>query len=289
MAARSSTERAFARLTPWVVWTPVAGSLAAVAWAWHFGFQAIYAWLTLAGYLVTMIGVELGFHRHFAHQAFRAHPALRVALGIAGSMAMQGPAIYWLANHLRHHAHADSPGDPHSPHLHGDGWSGRLRGLVHAHVGWVFDVDIAESYRYMPTACTKDPVVRWTNRWFAWISLAGIALPGIFAALVTRAPVVVVGACLWGGFVRILLVNQAVFAVNSLCHTLGDRPAARRDRSTNIAWLALPTLGGSWHNNHHAAPASATTSRRRSEVDPGYWVIRAWGALGLTWDIRRKH
>jgi len=265
------------------VWIPLGGALAAVAWTWRFGFHAIYAWLTLAGYAITMIGVEIGFHRHFAHQSFRAHPAIRVALGIAGSMAMQGPLIYWLSNHLRHHAHADTVGDPHSPHVA----RGGARGLLHAHIGWVFDVDLAESYRYMPVSCTKDRVVRWTNRSFAWIALAGIALPALVAFAITRDARIAVGAALWGGFVRVVLVNQVVFAVNSLCHVIGARPRTTQDRSTNLGWLALPTFGGSWHNNHHAAPASATTSRRWVEIDPSFWLIRIWEIAGLAWDVRR--
>lgn len=278
MNARANpVERAFAQWTPWIVWAPLAGSASALLWAWKYGFHAIYLWVTLIGYAVTMIGVEIGFHRHFAHRSFRAHAALRIALGVAGSMAMQGPLIYWLSNHLRHHAHADAEGDPHSP----------ARGLLHAHVGWIFGVDLAESYRYMPVSCTKDRVIRWTNRAFVWIAVSGILLPAAVAAALTRDVQIAVGAALWGGFVRIVLVNQVVFAVNSLCHTFGARPNTTGDRSTNLAWLALPTLGGSYHNNHHAAPASATTSRRMTEIDPSFWLIRIWEMSGLAWDVRR--
>jgi stearoyl-CoA desaturase (delta-9 desaturase) len=283
-ARSSKPEQAFARWTPWIVWMPWLGLPLALAWSARFGFGAPEAWTLAVGYVVTLAGVEIGFHRHFAHQAFLAHPLLRQVLGIAGSMAAQGPLTYWVSNHLRHHALADGPGDPHSPH-HPEA---RLRGLVHAHTGWILDVDLEQSYAYMPPACARDPVMKSVNRLFLVWLVAGLTLPALIVGLARGSLAGAISGFLWGGLVRILLVDQAVFVVNSVGHRFGRRRFATRDRSTNSLWLSLVTLGGSWHNNHHAAPASAKNGAVWWELDPSWWLIAALEAVGVVWNVRRS-
>lgn len=283
----SAPERAFARWTPFIVWTPYAGLGAALLWSWRYGVQPVHLWTCAVGYLVTLAGVEAGFHRHFAHQAFKASPWVRFGLGVAGSMAAQGPLIYWLSNHIRHHALADRPGDPHSPNLHGPGAAAGLRGFLHAHTGWILHVDLAESYRYMPTSCVKDRVVKIVNRYFLVWMFLGLMLPTAVCGLWLGSWSGALGGLLWGGLVRILLVNQAVFLVNSVCHLYGDRPFPGKDSSTNVGWLSLFTLGGSYHNNHHAAPASPRTSEHWWQPDPSYWLIATLEVLGLAWELKQ--
>jgi stearoyl-CoA desaturase (delta-9 desaturase) len=239
-------------------------------------------------YALTGLGVTVGFHRHLTHRSFRTSRALRAILGALGSAAIEGPVISWVADHRKHHAFADAPGDPHSPHVdHGTGLRGMLRGLLHAHLGWLFiHTQRGSRLRYAPDLL-RDPVIRFVDRTFAlWVfaglALAfglGVALGGTLAAGLT--------ALLWGGGVRIFVLHHVTYSINSLCHVFGRRPFDTEDRSTNLAWLAVPTFGEAWHNNHHAFPTSAVHGLGRWQVDPSALVIGALERLGLVWDVVR--
>ncbi len=236
-------------------------------------------------YTLTGLGITVGFHRLLTHRSFKTRPTLRFLLAALGSAAIEGPVIEWVSNHRKHHQFSDEAGDPHSPHHHGPGIRGALRGLLHAHFGWVLGGGaLANPERYAKDLLA-DPVVRFVDRTFlVWLA-AGLVLPFALGAALTGTLAGALTALLWGGAVRIFLLHHATFSVNSLCHYFGRRPYATGDESRNLAWLSLPTLGEAWHNNHHAFPTSARHGQGRWQFDPSWWVIRGLARCGLAWDV----
>jgi len=236
-------------------------------------------------YALTGLGVTVGFHRLFTHRSFKTGRVLRFALGAFGSAAIEGPLIEWVSNHRKHHQHSDEPGDPHSPHHHGRGLRGALAGLFHAHVGWILRGDAASTPERYAKDLLDDPVARTVDRLFLLWLLAGLALPFALGAALTGTIAGALTALLWGGAVRIFLLHHATFSINSLCHFFGRRPYSTGDESRNLAWLALPTFGEAWHNNHHAFPTSARHGQSFTQLDPSWWTIAALARCGLAWDV----
>lgn len=239
-------------------------------------------------YLLTGLGITVGFHRYLTHRSFSTSKGMRFVLAALGSAAIEGPVISWVADHRKHHAFSDAEGDPHSPHVgHGGGLRGALRGLLHAHVGWLFiHTDRAAKERYAPDLLA-DPVIRFVDRTFVlWVAL-GLAAPfGLGVAIGGSVHSGLTGL-LWGGAVRMLLLHHVTYSINSLCHFFGRRDYATDDQSRNLLWLALPSLGEAWHNNHHAFPRSARHGLKRWQVDLSAGVIRVLETLGLVWDVVR--
>jgi stearoyl-CoA desaturase (delta-9 desaturase) len=239
-------------------------------------------------YVLTGLGVTVGFHRHLTHRAFKAKRWLRGTLAILGSAAIEGPVISWVADHRKHHAFADVEGDPHSPHVdHGHGLKGALRGLFHAHVGWLFmHTHRGNKQRYAPDLL-KDPLISWVDRTFLLWALAGLAVPFLLGGLIGRSWEAALTGLLWGGAVRMLVVHHVTYSINSLCHFFGRQAFNTGDESRNLAWLAPLTFGESWHNNHHAFPTSFEHGMRRWQLDPSRLVILGMEKLGLVWDVVR--
>jgi stearoyl-CoA desaturase (Delta-9 desaturase) len=236
-------------------------------------------------YSLTGLGVTVGFHRLFTHRSFKTGRVMRFTLGALGSAAIEGPLIEWVSNHRKHHQLSDEPGDPHSPHHHGPGLRGALRGLLHAHVGWILRGDAASTPERYAKDLLEDPVARAVNRLFLLWVLAGLALPLALGAALTGTLAGGLTALLWGGAGRIVLLHHATFSINSLCHFFGRRPYHTDDESRNLAWLALPTFGEAWHNNHHAFPSSARHGQTLVQLDPSWWVIASMARCGLAWDV----
>jgi stearoyl-CoA desaturase (delta-9 desaturase) len=237
-------------------------------------------------YVATGLGVTVGFHRHLTHRAFATSRPLRGLLAILGSAAIEGPVISWVADHRKHHAFADREGDPHSPHVdHGHGLRGALRGLWHAHVGWLFvHTGRGAHKRYAPDLLA-DPVIRFVDRTFVvWVA-AGLLVPFGLGWLIGGSVETALTGLLWGGAVRMLVLHHVTYSINSLCHFFGRRRFATGDESRNLAWLALLSFGEAWHNNHHAFPTSAHHGLRWWEIDLSSLVIRALRRLGLVWDV----
>jgi stearoyl-CoA desaturase (Delta-9 desaturase) len=239
-------------------------------------------------YVAVGTGVTVGFHRLLTHRSFKCHRLTRAAFAALGSAAAEGPVIDWVATHRKHHQFSDVDGDPHSPHVgHGTGWRGALRGLAHAHIGWVFsDMEVADERRYAPDLLA-DPWIRFVDRTFVLWVLAGLAAAFGLGVALTGTVAGGLTALLWGGAARIFLVHHATFSINSLCHYFGRQDYDTRDESRNLAWLALPTWGEAWHNNHHAFPTSYRHGLRPGQIDPAAALIRLMERFGLAWDVVR--
>ncbi|MFN2555774.1 MAG: acyl-CoA desaturase [Nitriliruptorales bacterium] len=266
---------------------PLLGLAAAMLLLWGRGLTALDFGLFFGFYVFTGLGVTVGYHRLFTHRSFEVPLPVRALLAVAGSMAVEGSIIDWVATHRRHHAYADAYGDPHSPHLVAkSGLKGVLAGLWHAHVGWFFAPERTDATRWAPDL-QEEPVIRAVDRAFGWLTAASFALPGVIGLVVTRSLVGGVTAFVWGGLVRILLLHHVTWGINSICHFFGSQPFDTRDESTNNWVLSLVSFGESWHNNHHAFPTSARHGILRGQLDPGWRVIRTLEQLGVARNIRR--
>jgi stearoyl-CoA desaturase (Delta-9 desaturase) len=237
----------------------------------------------LAVYVPTGLGITVGFHRLFTHRSFKTGPITRGVLAALGSAAIEGPVVAWVADHRKHHAFSDEEGDPHSPHVD----HGGLRGLFHAHVGWLFVHDQrALKTRYAPDLLA-DPVVSFVNRTFLWWVLAGFAVPFAIGFALGGTLMAGLTSLLWGGLIRMLVLHHVTYSINSLCHVFGRRDFETGDESRNLAWLALPSFGESWHNNHHAFPTSSVHGLKWWQIDTSSMVIRVLERCGLAWDVVR--
>jgi stearoyl-CoA desaturase (delta-9 desaturase) len=237
-------------------------------------------------YLLSGFGVTVGFHRMLTHRAFQTHAVTRYVFAYMGMLAVQGPVIDWVADHRKHHAHTDVEGDPHSPHVgHGDGVMGALRGLWHAHVGWLWRTHgEARAHKYAKDL-VEDRGMRILNRKFPLIVLASLLIPAILGGLLSWSLKGAVTGLVWGGFIRIFLQHHVTWSVNSVCHFFGKRRFDIEDHSTNVFWLALPSFGESWHHNHHAFPRSAAHGLKWYEFDVSAGLINLMRRLGLAWDV----
>jgi stearoyl-CoA desaturase (Delta-9 desaturase) len=275
-------------ITGVVTVAPIVGLVVAGWVSWngllHAGDLVVFGVL----YALTGLGVTVGFHRLLTHRAFKTGRVTRGVLAALGSAAIEGPVISWVADHRKHHAFADLEGDPHSPHVdHGSGWRGALRGLAHAHVGWLFiHTHRGNKERYAPDLLADD-VVRFVDRTFLVWALGGLAAAFALGWAIGGSITAGLTGLLWGGAVRMFVVHHVTYSINSVCHFFGRRPYETGDESRNVAWLAPLTFGESWHNNHHAFPTSARHGVDRGQLDVSAGVIRGLEAVGLAWDVVR--
>jgi stearoyl-CoA desaturase (delta-9 desaturase) len=267
---------------------PFAATLAAIVLLWNSWVSAGDLIIAVVMYMLTAVGITVGFHRLLTHRSFQTSKPLEYAFAVLGSMAVQGPVIAWVADHRKHHAHTDEEGDPHSPHVSPEGGvQGVLAGLWHAHSGWLMSSQGRADWKKYAPDLYEDRGMRFINRHFGSYVVLSLALPAAAGFLVTGTLLGAATALLWGGFVRIFFVHHITWSVNSVCHFLGTRRFETDDRSTNVFWLALPSLGESWHHNHHAFPRSAEHGLKRSELDPSALIIRALEKLGLARNVIR--
>jgi stearoyl-CoA desaturase (delta-9 desaturase) len=267
------------------VLVPFLALAAAVPALWGWGLTWTDLAIAAVLYFVSCLGVTVGYHRHFTHGSFKATKPLRIALAVAGSVAVQGPVVQWVADHRRHHAFSDRKGDPHSPWRYGDDTRALLKGMFHAHVGWLFDRQQTNPERYAPDLL-KDAALRRTSRLFVVWAFLGLALPAAVGGLVTGTWAGAWTAFFWGGLVRVALLHHVTWSINSLCHTIGNRPFASRDRSTNFWPLAVLSCGESWHNLHHADPTCARHGVLRGQIDISARTIWLFEKLGWAWGVK---
>ena len=273
----------FANLLGVVV--PFAGVLVAIVLLWNQWVDATNLAIMFVLYIFTGVGITVGFHRLLTHRAFQTYPWLERTFAVMGSLAVEGSVLDWVADHRKHHAHADKEGDPHSPHVgHGSG----LRGLWHAHTGWLLETQGQADWKRYATELYEDQKMRKIGRRFPFLVIVSLAIP-------TLAGFVLDGFTLrgalmgyiWGGLVRIFLVHHVTWSVNSICHFFGRRRFDIEDQSTNVAWLAVLSLGESWHHNHHAFPRSAYHGLRWWEIDLSGLFISMLARVGLAWNVVR--
>jgi stearoyl-CoA desaturase (delta-9 desaturase) len=267
---------------------PFAGFVAAIVLLW----DSAVGWTNLAilavGYVLTGLGITVGFHRLLTHRAFQTSRALRYVFAAFGSMAVEGNVLAWVSDHRKHHQFTDVEGDPHSPHLvEGAGPLAVLKGLFHAHVGWMFVAEgRADQARYARDL-VADRGMRLIARFFGPLVVASLLVPFALGYLVTGRLWGGLTALLWGGFVRVFLLHHVTFSINSICHFWGRRRFRCDDESRNVFWLSLLSFGEAWHHNHHAFPTSAFHGLRRWELDPGGLFIALLERLGLAWNVVR--
>jgi len=260
------------------------GLVAWQLWAKLLGWSDLIVFAIM--YITTGLGVTVGFHRLFTHRAFKTGKAVRATLAILGSAAIEGPVISWVADHRKHHAFSDQEGDPHSPHVdHGVGLKGALKGLAHAHVGWLFiHTQRGLKTRYAPDLLADKVVKKINDTFLVWV-LAGLIVPFLLGWLIGGTVTDALTGLLWGGAVRMLVLHHSTYSINSLCHFFGRRQFATGDESRNLLWLSFFTFGEAWHNNHHAFPTSARHGLKPWQFDPSSWVIWGLEKTGLAWDV----
>src|SRR3954465_12330883 len=265
---------------------PLAGIAVAIPLLWGDLVGPTDLAIAIGIYLFTGFGITIGYHRMLTHRSFQTYRGLEYAFSVAGAFALQGSPLDWVADHRKHHAHTDEEGDPHSPHVgQGAGVKGALRGLWYSHVGWLWHTQgQAESRKYAKDLA-EDPIHRWMHRNYLWFALGTLALPFVLGYAISGTLRGGLTALLWGGFVRIALLHHITWSINSICHFFGRRRFDLEDHSTNVAWLALPSLGEAWHHNHHAFPRSAAHGLRWWEVDFSQLVIRGMKKVGLAWNV----
>jgi stearoyl-CoA desaturase (delta-9 desaturase) len=239
-------------------------------------------------YIPIGLGVTVGFHRLLTHRSFKTSSGMRGLFAVLGTMSVEGPVISWVADHRKHHAYSDRLGDPHSPHVDsGGGWQGALRGLAHAHVGWLFDHTQRGSRERFAPDLLADPVINFVDKTFILWSLVGLAIPFGLGVLIGGTAAAGLEAMLWAGAVRIFVLHHVTYSINSLCHFFGRRRFDTGDHSHNLSWLAPLSFGEAWHNNHHAFPTSAFHGMTRREIDLSGLTIAGLEHLGLVWDVQR--
>jgi stearoyl-CoA desaturase (delta-9 desaturase) len=264
---------------------PLLAVLAAapLAWGWGLGWHDI----AIGGvfYVISGMGISMGFHRYFTHMSFKASTPLRVAMAIAGSLALEGEVLVWVADHRRHHKYSDREGDPHSPWRFGNDVRSLSKGFLFAHIGWLFDPNQTSQQKFCPDLLADRPIRRVSDNFMLWaaVSLLG---PALIGGLWSMSIVGALTAFFWGSLVRVCLLHHVTWSINSVCHTFGNEDFDVRDKSRNVAWLAILSFGESWHNLHHADPTCARHGALKGQIDISARVIRWAEQLGWAWDVR---
>ncbi len=256
---------------------------APVAWGGWLGWTDVL--LAVLFYAIAGHGITVGFHRYLTHGSFKAKRPLRIALAVAGSLAIEGPAIRWVADHRKHHKFSDKEGDPHSPWRYGETVPALVKGLWYAHSGWLFDVEQTSQRQYAPDLLKDREIVR-VSRAFPLLALLSLLLPSLLGGLLTWSWHGALTAFFWASLVRIGLLHHVTWSINSICHAAGEQPFASRDRSGNVWWLAVLSMGESWHNLHHADPTSARHGVLRGQVDSSARVIQFFETCGWAYGVR---
>src|SRR5215831_14227547 len=231
-------------------------------------FHWSYVVWALALNYARMWAVTAGYHRYFAHRAYKTSRVYQFILAFLAETSAQKGVLWWAANHRHHHRESDQPADLHSPLQDGFWWS---------HVGWILSDKYTETREEAIRDFARFPELRFLNRFYLLppILLAvGIFLIGGFPLLV------------WGFFVSTVLLWHGTFTINSLSHVFGSRRYRTTDTSRNNLLLALVTCGEGWHNNHHYHQNTANQGWFWWEVDATYYVLKLLSALRLVGDLR---
>ncbi|MER6084664.1 fatty acid desaturase [Streptomyces sp. NPDC001833] len=279
-------QNAAAGVAMWIfVVGPLICLVVAVPLLWGRGLSALDVTMALVAYLVSGFGLTVGYHRLFTHRSFKAKRGLRIALAVAGSLGVEGSPVQWVANHRRHHAFADREGDPHSPWRFGTDTRALLKGLLHAHIGWMLKRELSNRVRFAPDI-DADRDLRIVGRLFGPLTVVSLLAPALVGGLVTGTWAGALTGFFWAGVMRMAVLHHVTWSVNSVCHVAGRRPFAGRDKATNFWPLALLSFGESWHNSHHADPTGARHGVLPGQIDPSARLIRIFEKLGWAHDVR---
>jgi stearoyl-CoA desaturase (delta-9 desaturase) len=264
---------------------PLAALVAAVpvAWGWGLGWHDVV--IAIVFYFLTGWGITAGYHRYFTHGSYKARRGLRVALAVAGSLAIQGPVIRWVSDHRRHHAFSDAEGDPHSPWRFGNDTKALARGMLHAHMMWLFDIELTNQERFAPDLLADADIVR-VDRAFPPLVAVSLLLPALIGFAWSGTWQGAATAFFWASLVRVALLHHVTWSINSICHTIGEHPFKTRDKAGNVWWLAILSFGESWHNLHHADPTAARHGVLKGQLDSTARVIWIFEKLHWASDVR---
>ncbi|MBB5627246.1 acyl-CoA desaturase [Sphaerisporangium krabiense] len=264
---------------------PFAALLAAIPMAWgrFLGWSDVA--ITAVFYMISGLGVTVGYHRYFTHGSFKANRPLKIVLAIAGSLSLEMGVIDWVATHRRHHKYSDKEGDPHSPWRFGNDWKALTKGLFFAHMGWMFSSERTNRERFAKDLINDKDVHR-IHKAFPWLVATSLILPAVIGGLVTWSIAGALTAFFWASLVRIALLHHVTWSINSVCHVFGEEDFEVRDKSRNVWWLAIPSFGESWHNLHHSEPTSARHGALKGQIDPSARVIRWFEQAGWATDVR---
>ena len=270
---------------------PFVAIAAAIPLAWGGWLSWTDVVIALVMYAITGHGVTVGFHRLFTHKSFKPNRPLKIALAVAGSMAIQGPVIRWVADHRKHHKFSDRDGDPHSPWRYGTDIKALSKGFMHAHMMWLFNPEQTPQRKYAPDLMKDRDLVRISRQFPIWVTVS-LLLPTLAGGLITMSWQGALTAYFWGGLVRVGLLHHVTWSINSICHTIGNRPFVSRDKSANVWWLAIPSMGESWHNLHHADPTCARHGVMRGQFDSSarlIWFLEKVGWISdVRWPVRER-
>jgi stearoyl-CoA desaturase (Delta-9 desaturase) len=254
-----------------------------VAWGGWLGWTDLAIMALM--YWLTGHGITVGFHRLFTHKSYKPNRAVKVFWAIAGSMAIQGPVIRWVADHRKHHKFSDRDGDPHSPWRYGNDLKALAKGFWYAHMMWLFNPEQTPQRKYAPDLMKDGDIVRISRQFPIWVAVS-LLLPALLGGLLTMSWQGALTGFFWGSLVRVSLLHHVTWSINSICHTIGERPFLSRDKSANVWWLAIPSMGESWHNLHHADPTCARHGVLRGQLDTSARVIWLMEKLGWVRDVR---
>jgi stearoyl-CoA desaturase (delta-9 desaturase) len=270
---------------------PFVALIAAVPVAWGGWLGWLDVTIAVVMYYFTLLGVTVGFHRLFTHRSFKPSRGVKIGLAIAGSMAVQGPVVRWVADHRKHHKFSDRDGDPHSPWKYGESLRGLTKGMYHAHIGWLFDEEQTPQRKYAPDLMKDKDIVAVSRHFWLWTAVS-LSLPLILGGLITWSWQGALTAFFWGSLVRVALLHHVTWSINSICHAVGNRPFLSRDKSANVWWLAIPSGGESWHNLHHADPTCARHGVLRGQVDLSartIWFLEKFGWVeDVRWPVKER-
>jgi stearoyl-CoA desaturase (delta-9 desaturase) len=267
---------------------PLVGCVVAMVWLWQHGWMGwLYVGLLVGGWVLTGLGITIGFHRLLTHRSFETYGWLRALWMLAGALSVEGSPLVWCAIHRRHHQRSDKPGDPHSPHLHGGGFWNTVRGLWHSHTGWLFSGywSFPDLKRYVPDLLADRLLVAVDRVYYVWVLLS-LAVPAALGGLCTLSWTGALLGLIWGGLVRILLTHHITWSINSICHVIGRRHFQSGDHSRNNLICGILGFGEGWHNNHHAFPVSARHGLLWWQFDASWLIIRTMQLIGLAWNVR---
>lgn len=264
---------------------PLVAVALAIPVAWGGWLSWVDISLAIGLWALTALGITVGYHRYFTHGSFKTNRAVKLVLAISGSLAIEGSLDQWVADHRKHHKYSDEVGDPHSPWRFGTSRKAIAKGLVYSHVGWLFESDNTSIEKYAPDI-TKDKELNWISKHFSVFVIASLLIPAVLGGLITWSWLGALTAFFWAGLVRIAFVHHVTWSINSICHVFGNRPFVSRDLSSNVAWLAIPSMGESWHNLHHVDPTAARHGVMKGQVDVSAGIIRGLERSGLVTDVR---